>query len=194
MEHLQKIAIGLSGEPVPPTMRSGAAANRNSQRPLRLALPREVLELQVVEQVDAHRVERQDVDREATPSVVLGAVSLLPSEPERGDAPLGEERHGGRVQPRLGVARVPRRELGEAPRVAGPDQQDVARPTRHALLALGRLEVLEEHVLPGLEPRHPAQPGHVEQHAAPDQAVPERPRSRPRTRPRAVTEPLGFPL
>ena len=28
----QKIAIGLSGDPVPPTIRSGAATNRNSQR------------------------------------------------------------------------------------------------------------------------------------------------------------------
>jgi acyl-coenzyme A thioesterase PaaI-like protein len=31
----QKIAIGLSGEPVPPTTRRGVATNMNSQRPVR---------------------------------------------------------------------------------------------------------------------------------------------------------------
>ena len=41
----------------------------------------------------------------------------------------------------------------------------------HALLALGRLEVLGEDVLTGLEPRDPAQPRNVEQHAAPHEPV-----------------------
>ena len=55
--------------------------------------------------------------------------------------------------------------------MAGADQEDVALADRHALLALGPLEVLAEDVLAGLEPGHPAQPRHVEQHAPADQAV-----------------------
>ena len=43
----------------------------------------------------------------------------------------------------------------------------------NALLALGGLEVVGGDVLSRLEPRDPAQPRHVEQHAAPDEAVPQ---------------------
>ena len=105
------------------------------------------------------------------PSVVLGRRVAVAVRTERRDPPLGEERGGGRVQARLGARRVPRIQLGAAESMAGADEEDVALGHRHALLALGRLEVLAEDVLAGLEPGHPAQPGHVEQHAAADQAV-----------------------
>ena len=95
----------------------------------------------------------------STPSVLLGAVSLLPSEPSAATPPLGDERHRRRMQPGLGGGRVPRSELGEAAGVAGAHEQDVALADRHALLELGRLEVLAEDVLAGLEPRHPAKRG-----------------------------------
>ena len=59
--------------------RRGHDQERPATRPL--ADRAKILELQVVEQVHAHRVECEDVDGKATPSVVLGAVSLLPSDP-----------------------------------------------------------------------------------------------------------------
>ena len=77
----QKTAIGFTGEPVPPTMSSGAATNRKLPSQSALTGRAEILELEVVEEVDAHRGYRQHVDRNPTPSVLLGAVSLLPSEP-----------------------------------------------------------------------------------------------------------------
>ena len=62
----------------------------------------------------------------STPSVVLGAVSLLPSLPERGDAPLGDEGHGGRVQARPWRRRRPRAPARRGGGVTGAHHEDVA--------------------------------------------------------------------
>ena len=51
------------------------------------------------------------------------------------------------------------------------DEQDVAGPHRHAVVALRRLEILAEHVVAGLEPGDAAHSRHVEQNAAADQPV-----------------------
>jgi hypothetical protein len=90
---------------------------------------------------------------------------------QRGHAPLGDERHGRRVQPRPGGGGVPGAQLGEAPGVAGPDQEDVAVTDGHPMGPLGGFELLAEHVLAGLQPGHTPQPGDVEQHAPADEAV-----------------------
>ncbi len=102
----------------------------------------------------------------ATPSVVLGAVSLLPSEPSaatcrsaRNDAVVG-------CSPAFAVRVSHGSTLGQAARVARAHEQDVASPDLHSLLALRRLEVFHEDVLARLEPSHAANARHVEQHAA----------------------------
>ena len=106
-----------------------------------------------------------------TPSVVLGAVSLLPSEPSAATrAPPGSDAVVG-WRPAFALPVSHGSQLGLAPRVTGADEQDVAGPHPHALVALRRLEVLAEHVLARLDPGNTAHARHVEQHAAPDQAV-----------------------
>ena len=106
-----------------------------------------------------------------TPSVVLGAVSLLPSDPSAATHRSARKERGGRVQARPCLVRVPRLELGETRRVAGADQQDVAGAHADALFALRRFEVLAEHVLARLQPRNTPQARDVEQHPAADEAV-----------------------
>ena len=73
---------------------------------------------------------------------------------QRGHPPLGQERHRRGVQPCPGGGGVPRAQLGQAPGVAGADQQDVASTDGHSLGPLGGFEVLAEHVLAGLQPGH----------------------------------------
>ena len=90
---------------------------------------------------------------------------------ERGDLPFREERRCRGVQPRLRHPRIPRLDLGQAARVARAHEQDVAGPHLHSLLLLRRLEVFHEDVLARLEPSHPANARHVEQHTAPHQPV-----------------------
>ena len=102
----------------------------------------------------------------STPSVLLGAVSLFPSEPSTATprAPTNSIAVGCR--PALASAVFHGPNLGQPPRMSGADQQDVALAHADALLALGRLEVLGEDVLTGLEPGHAAKAGDVEQDAA----------------------------
>jgi hypothetical protein len=126
---------------------------------------------------------------------VLGVVSLLPVATECSDPALGEERHRSRMQARLGLGRLPRSELGQAPDEAGADEEDVACADGDALLALGRLQVFAKDMLARLEPRQPAQAGDVEQDSATDEAVLEhldrvgrRPASRHRVGRGAVVE------
>ena len=55
--------------------------------------------------------------------------------------------------------------------MAGTYEEHVALTSGDSLLSLGRLEVIAEDVLAGLEPGHSAETGDVEQDASPDQAV-----------------------
>ena len=107
----------------------------------------------------------------ATPSVVLGAVSLLPSEPRaatrrsaRNDAVVG-----WRPAFALRVSHGP----SSARRRAWPVRTRRMSPvsTAHPLVALRRLEIFAEHVLARLDPRNAAYSRHVEQDAAADQSV-----------------------
>ena len=66
---------------------------------------------------------------------------------------------------------VPRAKLGQATGVPGAHEQDVALPDLHFLLARRGLEILAKHMLAGLQPRHTARTGNVQQHAATDEAV-----------------------
>ncbi len=77
------------------------------------------------------------------------------------------------MQPRLEVRHRPRAQLAETAGVAGAYQEHVALANGDALLSLGRLEVVAEDVLAGLEPAQSAETGNVEQDAPPDQSVPE---------------------
>src|SRR5204863_8156338 len=105
------------------------------------------------------------------PSVVLGAVSLFPSEPSAATRRSARNRTAGGVQASLCVRGVPRFQLGAAACVPSAHQKDVALGYRHALVVLGAREVLMEDVLAGLQPRHTPQSGHIEQHAAADEPV-----------------------
>ena len=146
----QRIAIGFSGEPVPPVIRSGAATSRNSQRQRALAFGAQILELQVVEQVDPHRCNREDVDREA--DALGGARSgvAVSVGPDRRNAPIGEEGHRRRVQARLGLGGVPGAKLPQSPGVAGPNQHRVALAHGEAVVGLCGLEIVSEDMLAGL--------------------------------------------
>src|SRR5262249_7429831 len=134
----------------------------------------ELLELQIVEEVDAQGVQRENVDRKpeafgATRRRVAVAVAA-----EGGDTALRDEAHGRRVEPRLEVGCRPGPELGQAPVVAGAHVQDVAGLNREALLPLRGLELVREDVLSWLDPPHAAETRDVEEDASPDQAVLER--------------------
>lgn len=55
--------------------------------------------------------------------------------------------------------------------MSGADQQDVPSAHPNPLAPLSRLEVVRDDVLPGLEPAHAADTGHVEEHPASDEPV-----------------------
>ena len=89
----------------------------------------------------------------AAPSVVLGAVSLFPSDPH-GDASVCKEPRRARVQAHLALARVRRPELGETVRMSSADEQDITGIRADALLPLCGFEVVGKHVLARLKPAH----------------------------------------
>src|SRR2546423_598879 len=91
----------------------------------------------------------------ATPSVLLGAVSLLPSEPSA-TMPGQRGRHRRGMKPGLVADRVPWPELGEPASVPGANEHDVPQLHLDALLALCEFHVLRENMLARLEPRDSA--------------------------------------
>src|SRR4051812_32945918 len=95
----------------------------------------EILELEIVEEMDAHCLERQHVDRKRDPFCAARSRVAVGVRAQRGDAALGKELGGGRVQSRLRVRRVPAL-VRQTPRVTSADKQDVASRDRHALVAL----------------------------------------------------------
>ena len=105
------------------------------------------------------------------PSVVLGAVSLLPSDPSTEMCRSARNVTAVGCRPALAFGGVPRTQLRQAARVTGPNQQDVAIGDRHPLRPLGCLQIRSKDVLAGLEPGDTPQPRHVEQHPAADDAV-----------------------
>ena len=105
--------------------------SRNSQRPRARAGRGEATELEVVEQVHAHRDETALVDRDRPAGRLVGRQRIGDAvAAEHRDAPLVQPRHAGRVQPREALRRSPRGRA-RAPRVAaGRDEQDVALADR----------------------------------------------------------------
>ena len=84
------IAIGLTGDPVPVGSRSGAIMHRNDQRPdLRAHLP-ELRELQIVQQVQAQRVDGQDMHREVDACHFAGGGVIVAIAAQGGDPALGQ--------------------------------------------------------------------------------------------------------
>src|SRR5215475_8289059 len=67
----------------------------------------DLLEPQVVEQPDAHRVQRENVDRELDALGLARSGVAVSVGAEHGDVSLGEEGHGPRVKAGLVVRRVP---------------------------------------------------------------------------------------
>jgi hypothetical protein len=63
------------------------------------------------------------------------------------------------MQAGLGAGRVPRAQLAEPSSMTCVHEQDVARPDDDALIALGRVEIVAEYVLAGLEPALAARAG-----------------------------------
>lgn len=79
-----------------------------------LTRPAEVLQLQVVQEMDAHRVDGKDVDRERDSLGRARRGVAVPVGPECRDATLGQQWHGRRMQPGLGTGGLPGAELGQA--------------------------------------------------------------------------------
>ena len=138
------MAIGFTGQPVPPGMRSGATTQRNSQRCLLRAHRRQPGQVHVVDQRQAHADDADLVHRERP---------VGDAEPGRhvGDAVAHEQRDLALVQPRQALrvesghavaerveAAALRRRAGVAP---AADDQEVATLHRRALGLLGPLEV-----------------------------------------------------
>lgn len=78
------------------------------------------------------------------------------------------------MEARLGVGRVERRYLGEAKGVPRADQEDVAQPDMHALVAFGGGEVDGDDTLAGFEPTDTPNPRYVQQHPTSYQPVRQR--------------------
>jgi hypothetical protein len=102
-----------------------------------LAGQAEVLQLQVVQEMDAHRVDRKDMNREGDALGRARRGVAVPVGPKRRDATFGHEWHGRRIQTRLGASGLPRTELSKTPGVTRADNQDVALADGDALTALG---------------------------------------------------------
>jgi uncharacterized hydrophobic protein (TIGR00271 family) len=136
-----------------------------------LALRQQLTELQVVQQVHAQRVDGQHMHRELHHVVRVPGAVVVAVAAEHRDLPVGDELHRRRVQPSALAGRVPRAELEAPPPVPHPDEQQI--PPAHLDLLRGRRagQVIGRDMVARLQPRHPAQPGDVQQHAAPDDAV-----------------------
>jgi hypothetical protein len=87
----------------------------------------------------------------AAPSVVPGAVSLLPAT-EDGDLQLGGELHRVRVQADASLGGVPRPEFGSSPAVAHSHEQKIAPSDAETLIALRGDEVVDGDAIAGLRP------------------------------------------
>ena len=158
-----------SGGPGQPQRRDHAA-----ERPAAgfLAERDGVVKLQVIHQLQAHRVDREHVHGEVDAVGGAGRRVAIAVAAQHRDPPLGHEFQCRRMQPRARVSGVPRAELVPALAVPHPDEQQVACADAHVLRLLGRDQVIGRHVLAGLEPGHPAQPRNVEQDTAAGDPVP----------------------
>ena len=163
--------MGLTGEPVPPGSRSGAITHRNDQRPAASQSRHQVIELQVVEQVHAHRVDREHVHGKRDVLDDAGRGVAVAVAAEHGHLPLGQELHGQRVQPRAAGGHVPWAELAAPQPVPDPDEEQVTGADVHLLRRLRRGELVCGDVIARLEPLDAPQPRDVEQHATADDAV-----------------------
>ena len=109
----------------------------------------------------------------STPSVLLGAVSLLPSPPSAATPRSATNGIAVGCRPDFGMFRRPGPELAESTGVTGANEEHVALADGDALLELGGLELVAEDVLARLEPGHSPETGDIEQDASSDQAVRE---------------------
>src|SRR4029453_6079360 len=157
-EHLD----GIDRGPGPTANPQGGGDEQEFPATVRLAFPGEILELEVIEQVDAHGVDRQNVHGKANSFSRARARVAVAVRPESGAQSVREERSRRRVQTGFHAAGVPRLEVGQPPRMTSTDEQDVAGCHRHPLFALSRLEVITEDVLAWLEPGDAAYARHVE--------------------------------
>src|SRR5581483_4502603 len=130
----------------------GSGDKEELPTPGALAREGQILELEVVQQVQSHRGDGERVDRVVDSVGTARRGIAVAVRPKRRDGARREEPQSGRMQPSLGLTRVPRTELGEPPGMAGTNQKDVALADGHELLALGGLEILREHVLARLQP------------------------------------------
>ncbi len=120
------IAIGLTGDPVPRSSRSGAITQKNDQRPGLVAEPDEILKLQVIKQMQAHRVDREHVHGEVHALGGAGRGVVVAVAAQYRDPALGHELQRGGMQPGAGAGGVPRAQLGPALAVPDPHEEQVA--------------------------------------------------------------------
>lgn len=142
----------MIGEPVAAGSRSGATTQRNDQRFASFAQRDEVFEPQIVEQLHAHRVDGEDVYRKRHTFRRAGRRVAVAVTPEEGDLPVGDELHGGGMQPGPSGCGIPRPDFGPAPAVAHAHEQKIAPPDAETLIALGSHEVVDGDVIAGLQP------------------------------------------
>jgi len=118
--------MGLTGEPVPHGSRSGAITHRNDQRRRCFAQGQQLFEVQVVQQVQAQRVDRQHVNRKADTFHGARGGVVVAIAAERRNPPFGEQLERRRVQASPGPGHVPGAQLIPAAAIADPDEQQIA--------------------------------------------------------------------
>ena len=128
-------------------------------------------ELQVVEQVQAKRVDGEHVHREVDAGDRARGGVVVSVTAKDGDLALRQHREHRGVQAGPGLRRVPRALLGPPAPVPHAHEDDVAPAGQDSLVPLGREQVVYRHVVAWFQPRHAAGPWYVEEHPAPDDPV-----------------------
>jgi len=154
-------------------MRKPEGSDDAEERPavLLFAQLNQLLEPQVVEQVHAHRVDGEYVDREVDSFGRAGRGVAVAVAAQDGDVPLGDELHRRGIQARPSIGHVPDADFVPATAVPDTNEQEVAWGDADMLGALGGGEVVGGHMVTGLQPRDTAQPRDVEENTAADDAV-----------------------
>ena len=121
-----------------------------------LAQWQQFLELQVIQQGTAQRLDGQHMHRKRHTGRVAGRGVVIAVAAEHGHLPLGEKLCGPRVEAGAGLRDVPRSQFVAPLAVTDTHEEHVALAHPYVLFLFGRDQLLGGHVITWLEPRHAA--------------------------------------